>query len=132
MAARNSRETSVTITRGKYDGVLSILQYNWHFYAASLCALVGIGALLRFRLLPHAGEELLIGAATLTAFWSLSSLLVSYYVYDYRGVTRWNWIPQNTVVSAATVAQHPRRIGRVDAHSEAVLPEHSIYGGRYL
>jgi ubiquinone/menaquinone biosynthesis C-methylase UbiE len=94
MAARNSRETSVTVTRGKYDGVLSILQYNWHFYAASLCALVGIGALLWFRLLPRAGEALLIGAATLTAFWSLSSLLVSYYVYDYRGVTRWKWIPR--------------------------------------
>ena len=94
MAARNSRETSVTVTRGKYAGVLSILQYNWHFYAVSLCALVGIGALLWFRLLPRAGEALLIGAATLTAFWSLSSLLVSYYVYDYRGVTRWNWIPR--------------------------------------
>ena len=34
----------MTVTRGKYAGVLSILQYNWHFYAASLCALVGIGA----------------------------------------------------------------------------------------
>jgi ubiquinone/menaquinone biosynthesis C-methylase UbiE len=94
MAARNSRETSVTVTRGKYAGVLSILQYNWHFYAASLCVLFGIGALLWLRLLPHAGEVVLIGAATLTAFWSVSSLLVSYYVYDYRGVTRWNWIPR--------------------------------------
>ena len=84
----------MTVTRGKYAGVLSILRYNWHFYAASLCALVGIGALLWFRLLPRAGEAVLIGAATLTAFWSLSSLLVSYYVYDYRGVTRWNWIPR--------------------------------------
>lgn len=84
----------MTIARGKYAGVLSILQYNWHFYAASLCALVGMGALLRFRLLPRAGEAILIGAVALTVFWSLSSLLVSYYVYDYRGVTRWNWIPR--------------------------------------
>jgi ubiquinone/menaquinone biosynthesis C-methylase UbiE len=94
MAARNSRETSVTVTRGKYSGVLSILQYNWHFYAASLCVLFGIGALLWFRLLPRPGEAVLIGAAALTAFWSVTSLLVSYYVYDYRGVTRWNWIPR--------------------------------------
>ena len=94
MAARNSREASVTVTRGKYAGVLSILQYNWHFYAVSLCALAGIAAVLWFRLLPRAGEALLIGAASLTAFWSLSSLLVSYYVYDHRGVTRWNWIPR--------------------------------------
>jgi ubiquinone/menaquinone biosynthesis C-methylase UbiE len=84
----------VTVTRGKYAGVLSILQYNWHFYAASLCVLFGIGALLWLRLLPRAGEAVLIGAATLTAFWSVSSLLVSYYIYDYGGVTRWNWIPR--------------------------------------
>ena len=84
----------MTVTRGKYDGVLGILQYNWHFYAASLCALVGMGALLWFRLLPGAGEAVLIGAVALTVFWFLSSLLVSYYVYDYRGVTSWNWIPR--------------------------------------
>jgi hypothetical protein len=94
MEAWNSREASVTGNRGKYAGVLSILQYNWHFYAASLCALLSIGALLWLRLLPRAGEAILICAATLTAFWSLSSLLVSYYVYDYREVTRWKWIPQ--------------------------------------
>jgi SAM-dependent methyltransferase len=26
-------------------------------------------------------------------FWFLSSLLVSYYVYDYKEITRWNWAP---------------------------------------
>jgi ubiquinone/menaquinone biosynthesis C-methylase UbiE len=51
-------------------------------------------ALLWFQLLPQAGEAVVIGTVILTTFWSLSSLLVSYYVYDYRGVTRWNWIPQ--------------------------------------
>jgi SAM-dependent methyltransferase len=84
----------VTVVRGRYAGVLSILQYNWHFYAASLGALLGIGALLWFRLLPRAGEPILIGAAALTGFWSLSSLLASYYIYDYIGVTRWSWLPQ--------------------------------------
>ena len=44
-------------------------------------------------LLLRAGEAILIGVATITAFWSLSSLLVSYYVYDYKGVIRWNWLP---------------------------------------
>jgi hypothetical protein len=93
MAPGSSRDASVTVTRAKYAGVLSILKYNWHFYAASLCALIGIAALLWFHPLPRAWQALLIGAASLAAFWSLSSLLVSYYVYDYRGVTRWNWIP---------------------------------------
>ena len=32
-------------------------------------------------------------AAAIIAFWTLSSLLVSYYVYDLKSVTRWQWIP---------------------------------------
>lgn len=28
------------------------------------------------------------------AFWTLSSLLVSWYVYDLTGVTRWQWLPR--------------------------------------
>ena len=102
MAPWSSRDASVTLTRAKYAGVLSILKYNWHFYAASLCALITIAALLWLQPLPHIWEALLISAAALTAFWSLSSLLVSYYVYDYRGVTRWNWIPD-------TLSFPPRR-----------------------
>lgn len=93
MAPRSSRETPVTLARGKYAGVLSIVRYNWHFYAASLCVLLAIAALLWFRLLPRPWVAILILAASLTAFWSLCSLFVSYYVYDYISVTEWKWIP---------------------------------------
>ena len=47
----------MSVNRGKFAGVLSILRYNWHFYVASLCALVGIGALLWFQVLPRAGKQ---------------------------------------------------------------------------
>lgn len=83
----------MTVARAKYQGVLSIVQYNWHFYATSLFTLAAIALILALRLLPRSGQAILIGAAVLTAFWSVSSLLASYYVYDYRGVTRWSWIP---------------------------------------
>lgn len=83
----------MTATRGKYAGLLSIVRYNWHFYVASFCVLIAIATLLWFRLLPRSLEALLMVAAGLTAFWSLSSLFVSYYVYDYRSVTEWKWIP---------------------------------------
>jgi ubiquinone/menaquinone biosynthesis C-methylase UbiE len=82
----------MTVTRGKYAGVLGILQYNAHYYAASLCAMLGIGTLLWFRILPPGGKPILTGAAAIAVFWSLGSLVASYYVYDYVGVTRWNWI----------------------------------------
>ncbi len=84
----------MTVTRNKFAGVLSILQYNWHFYAASFCAVLGAGALLWFRSLPQVGEGVVIMAAAVTAFWFVCSLLVSYYVYDYRGVTAWEWMPR--------------------------------------
>jgi SAM-dependent methyltransferase len=93
VAAGYSGEAAVTVTRNNFAGVLNILQYNWHFYAVSLCALLGAGALLRFRGLPRVGEGVVILAAAVTAFWFVSSLLVSYYVYDYKGVTAWEWMP---------------------------------------
>ena len=93
MASRHSREPSVSASQGRYAGVLAILRYNWHFYAASIVALIVIGALLDLFHLPLAIETLLIAAAALTAFWAVSSLFVSYYVYDLEGVTRWNWLP---------------------------------------
>ncbi len=83
----------MTVARSKYAGVAGILQYNAHYYVASLCILIGAGTLLGLRHLPRAVESILIGAAGVTAFWSVSSLIASYYVYDYAGVTRWNWIP---------------------------------------
>jgi ubiquinone/menaquinone biosynthesis C-methylase UbiE len=83
----------MTLARARYAGVLSILRYNLHTYAASLGALLAIATLLRFRLVPRAGAALLIAAA-LIAFWSVSSLLASYYIYDYVAVMRWNWVPR--------------------------------------
>lgn len=82
------------MTRARYSGVLSILQYNRHYYTASLCALLAIAAVLWFHLLPAVGDAILIAAAAITVFWSLGSLLASWYIYDYTAVTRWGWLPQ--------------------------------------
>ena len=85
----------MTSGRGRYAGVFNILRYNIHSYLASLCVLFGIALLLWLRLLPVFGDALLIAAALLTAFWTFSSLAASYYVYDYAGVTRWQWLPRH-------------------------------------
>jgi ubiquinone/menaquinone biosynthesis C-methylase UbiE len=84
----------MTPARARFAGVLEILQYNWHFYAASLCAVFATVALLWLRLLTPLGEALLIAAAALAVFWSIASLLASWYIYDHVGVTRWSWLPQ--------------------------------------
>lgn len=92
----------MTIFRAKFAGVLGILQYNWHYYATSLCAILCIWALLWLRLLPRTVGIALIVAAAVVAFWSLISVLASYYIYDHAGVTRWGWIP-------STLSFPPRR-----------------------
>jgi hypothetical protein len=93
MEARNSRGSFVSVSHSRFAGVLDILRYNWHFYGVSSIALLAFGALLWFRILPHEWAPIIISSTAITAFWTLSSLLVSYYVYDFKAVTRWQWIP---------------------------------------
>lgn len=96
MASRYPRKAPVSAppktTSSQFAGVLAILRYNWHFYVASVVALLVIGALLDLLSLPVAVEAALLCAAALTAFWAVSSLVVSWYVYDLKGVTNWAWL----------------------------------------
>jgi len=89
----------MTLSRGKYAGVLSIVQYNARFYVGSVCLLVIIATLLWLQRLPRVGNALLIAAAIPIAFWTVSSLAASYYVYDHVGVTRWHWLPRQLTFS---------------------------------
>ncbi len=71
---------STTMTRGPYQGVVQILQFNWRMYAATTAALVGcwIAAVL----LPATGRIALLIASAPAALWLATSLAVSHYVYD--------------------------------------------------
>jgi hypothetical protein len=76
-----------------FEGVLKIIRFNTRFYLGSAFGFVGVLLLLYLNLLP---EWLRVGAlfgAIVTAFWTLSSIFVSWYVYDYVGVTRLEWMP---------------------------------------
>lgn len=97
MAIRDSGKTSMKAPgtdRGRYNGVIQILRYNVHYYVGSLCALLFIVILPRLVLLPPPLDAALGGIAGLAAFWSASSLIVSYYIYDHTAVTGWHWLPQ--------------------------------------
>jgi ubiquinone/menaquinone biosynthesis C-methylase UbiE len=78
--------------RHGFAGVVKILRFNWHFYALSAAGIAGMILLLASRLLPRWLELAVSGGAAIAVFWTLSSLLVSWYVYDYVGVTRWQWL----------------------------------------
>lgn len=66
--------------RGRYQGVLQILQFNAGKYVSA--AAVSLAAALAMPLLPPRGRVFLLLGITPALFWTLSSLIVSHYVYD--------------------------------------------------
>lgn len=93
---------------GRFDGVVKIVRFNIGFYALSVGGLLGVGVLLALHVLPHLLAVALACGAALMAFWTVSSLVVSYWVYDHAGVTRWQWLP-------AALPFQPRRWVNVHA-----------------
>jgi SAM-dependent methyltransferase len=71
---------STTLTRGPYQGVVQILQFNRRMYAATTATLMVCW--LAAALLPVAGRIALLIASAPAAFWLATSLAVSHYVYD--------------------------------------------------
>lgn len=78
--------------RGSYEGVAKIIRFNSSFYLASAAGLIASMLVLAMLSLPlwlKAGVTL---GMALMLFWTLSSILVSWYVYDHTGVTHWEWM----------------------------------------
>ena len=66
--------------RGRYQGVLQILQFNRRMYGLAAAGVVA--SALAWRFLPFAGRLALMAGAIPALCWIGSSLLVSHYVYD--------------------------------------------------
>ena len=78
--------------RGKYQGVMQILSFNWRFYAAGCVALaLGIMGFV-FLDLDHSWRMIIALCLATTAFWTLMSLVVSHWVYDRSIICQWTWI----------------------------------------
>jgi SAM-dependent methyltransferase len=77
----------------RFAGVVKIVRFNVQFYLVSIAGLAGVILLVASRKLPHWGEVVVLSGASIGVFWTLSSLFVSWYVYDYAAVTRWQWLP---------------------------------------
>jgi SAM-dependent methyltransferase len=76
----------------RFEGVAKIIRFNTRFYAASVVGVSSCCFFLAYLPPPRWLAMLVMAGATLILFWTLSSLAVSWYVYDHVGVTRWNWI----------------------------------------
>lgn len=85
--------------QGRFAGVVKIVRFNVQFYLLSAAALAGVALLIASKRLPPWLELVVLCGAAVVVFWTLSSLLVSWYVYDHAGVTRWQWLPGRIAAS---------------------------------
>ncbi|HEU5400132.1 MAG TPA: class I SAM-dependent methyltransferase [Terriglobales bacterium] len=82
----------ITNVQGRFAGIIKIVRFNVQFYVLGALCLTGAGLLLASRLLSPWLERLVLCGTAVVVFWTLSSLLASWYVYDHAGVTRWQWL----------------------------------------
>lgn len=83
-------------TRGPYEGVTNVVRFNWPFYVVSF-ALIGAAVIFLAWIPTTRWWWLAIPVATgaLGATWFLlSSLVVSYWIYDRSPLYRWAWLPR--------------------------------------
>jgi len=78
--------------RTPLQGVGQILYFNWPFYAGTLAAVSAGLAGLAFAPVPPSIRAAGFAGAGVALFWSASSLLASYWIYDASDLCAWRWI----------------------------------------
>jgi hypothetical protein len=77
--------------RGKWQGMLTILQFNWPFYVGGM--LVMILSATGLFLLPQLELRIAIGLAFAGAsYFVAGSLAISHFIYDRSDLYRWHWL----------------------------------------
>jgi hypothetical protein len=80
----------MTTSRRPLQGVLTILRFNWHFFALAAAGLVAL--LVSAAFLPRPFDLLAVAAAQSAALLVLVSLAASYLAYDASGLYRLDWL----------------------------------------
>lgn len=78
--------------RGSFEGVQNIIRFNWHFYVIAFLAVVAIMAATVYVPAPF-GPLLFLASFSIVAT-TLTSLIVSYVVYDRSDLYKLNWTEQ--------------------------------------
>lgn len=103
--------------------MINIVRFNWPMYAASLACVLIFS--LAGRLVDPPFCWLFWAAALGSAYFTLSSLLVSFWVYDWSGFYRWKWLPDaspRTVLNIhAGFDESSRALGQRYASAELTI-----------
>ncbi|WP_375562571.1 class I SAM-dependent methyltransferase [Bernardetia sp. OM2101] len=76
--------------RKPYQGVWNIIRFNYHFYLVAIVALVAIGCFAVFLPSDYFIFAILVFVSVLIT--TLTSLLVSFYIYDISDLYKLNWL----------------------------------------
>ncbi len=78
-------------TRSVAPGLRRVVAFNLHWYAAALCTIAASGVLL---LTVESGllRVCALVAAGCAVWWTLSSLVGSYWIYDAARLNEWQWL----------------------------------------
>ena len=79
-------------TRGKYQGTLQIVRFNWPFYVTASLLLVGTTLIAAVIPLPFFIRAPLFAGILLAGFWFVASLVIAHYVYDRSVIYHGDWI----------------------------------------
>ena len=78
------------LKRKPFQGVINIIRFNWHFYAI---AIIAISLLLVFQnKIPSTIKPLVLSGVIIAAITLITSILVSYYIYDASDLYELNWL----------------------------------------
>jgi len=79
---------------GRFDGVRQIVRYNWPQYAAGIAA--SAAALIVIEYLPanRIAKAIVAGAGLLAGYWTIASLVASWWVYDLARITDCGWLAE--------------------------------------
>src|SRR5579862_5671839 len=100
MGTREEAHMNAVTARGKYQGVLQILDFNRPKYLAAAAAFSA--AIAAWPFLAPMGRAAVLAGATPLVFWMVSSLVVSHYVYDCFPLYDLHWLSR-------ALAHAPRR-----------------------
>jgi SAM-dependent methyltransferase len=80
--------------RGRFHGVRQIIYFNWPRYVAAAAMLAGAYLAFWFISLPGWIKVGLICGGLLVVWWTIASLVASYWIYDVSGLMSWKWLKQ--------------------------------------
>lgn len=108
--------------RSRFHGVTHVLKYNWPFYAVALILVAAAIGASRFGAVPPSLSGIIWLGVGLTVFWSLSSAIVTFYVYDLSPLYKWEWLAALLKYPPQTWVSFHAGLDETSAALQAIFP----------